>query len=50
MEVWWHSPVVTAAQAVMGRLTHDEKVLITAYLAFSFISLVNSAKNCEVVS
>lgn len=49
MEVWWHSLVVTV-QAVMCRLTHDEKVLITAYLAFSFISLVNSAKNCEVVS
>lgn len=27
----------------------DNHVLISVFLAFSFISLVNSAKNCEVV-
>lgn len=48
MEVWWHSLVV-AAQAVICRLTLDEKILIAVYLVFSFISLVNSAKNREVV-
>lgn len=38
-----------APAAWMRRPTFDESVLIRGYLAFSFISLVNSAKNCEVV-
>lgn len=37
------------AQLGGDRSSCDSHVLISGYLAFSFISLVNSAKNREVV-
>jgi hypothetical protein len=40
---------VVALAVMMRRFTFDKNVLIGVHLAFSFISLVNSAKNCEVV-